>query len=486
MARSLRRAREVGIRKLSGAGSISIFGQFTIEAVIISLFSLLLGVGLFSMLRDHFIQLLPRAEEMVLLELDYQLIGWFILFAVITGVISGLAPSLYFVRMSSLSALRSGKLIKALSGIGLRKGLIVAQFALSSIFVLAVVIVDKQYRFSMNFDMGFDRENVLNVSLQENDPNVLRSEFLKMPEVTKVSFSSYNLGIGTWNSLKLVDPRNQDSVWVHDIFVSETYLENMVLTLLAGRNFRPDENQIQEAAILVNEQFVVEFGLQDPSNALGTTFNVGGQRVEIIGVLKNFIYANLEEEIHPMVLRSGTNYRFANLKIASSDMIGVMDKLERSWESVDSRNRFEATFLDDQVQEYYQFFLDIKKLFGFVGFLAISISCLGMFGMALYSTQTRLKEIGIRKTFGASEKVLVYLLSKGFIKMVAWAVIIGTPISYFVFDQFILAQQVYRTYISFFDVSISILFLLVICLLTIITQTWRAARTNPCEVLRNE
>ncbi|WP_436514546.1 ABC transporter permease [Ekhidna sp. To15] len=486
MARSLRRAREVGVRKLNGASRSSIFGQFTVEAIILSLFSLGLGIVFFRFLRVGFIGLLPRAEEMVRLELSSELIGLFVVFAIITGLIAGLSPSLFFSRLSSLNALRSGKMLKTLSGINFRKGLIVAQFTLSIIFVMAVVITNKQYTYSLNKDMGFDKSNILNVSLQGTDHQIMRAELLKLPEVSEVSFSSYVTGIGTWNNLQLVDSRNEDTVWIHDLFVDHNYLDNMSIQLLAGRNFEEGENRLHESTMLVNETFVKNFGLGTPAEALGTVFNVEGKSVEIVGVIRDIIYANLEEHINSFALRNGNRYRYANLKISSSNMIETLDKVEGVWDSVDKKHRLEAQFMDQQIEDYFKFLVDFMKIFGFVGFLAISISSLGLFGMALYSTQTRMKEIGIRKTFGASERMLIFLLSKGFFTMVALAVLIGSPICYFLFDKLILEEQVYRTNITIVEVGGSILFLLTLCFLTIIAQTWNAARTNPAKVLRDE
>ncbi|WP_462253683.1 ABC transporter permease [Ekhidna sp.] len=486
MARSMRRAREVGVRKLNGASRTSIFGQFSVEAIILSLFSLLLGIVFFKFLRTGFISLLPRAEEMVSLELTPQLIIWFLCFAIVTGLIAGLSPSLFFARLSSLNALRSGKALRTLSGINFRKGLIVAQFTLSIIFVMAVVITHKQYSYSLNKDLGFDRSNVLNVSLQGNDPEIIKAEMMKLPEVSDVSFSSYVTGVGTSHNLQIVDARNGDTVWVHQISVDEVFLGNMDVKLVAGRNFESNENKSRESTIIVNETFVKSFGLNSPSEALGTVFDLQGQTVQIVGVIQDIIYKNLEDHIYSLVVRNNDSYQFANLKLASSDVLRTLDNVERVWETIDPVHRIDAQFMDRQIEDYYKFLVDFMMIFGFVGFLAISISSLGLFGMAIYSTQVRMKEIGIRKTFGASEKKLIFLLSKGFFKMVTIAIIIGTPICYVLFDKVILAQNVYRTDITIREIGGSIIFLMVLCFITIITQTWKAARTNPASVLRDE
>lgn len=486
MARAIRRAREVGVRKLNGASRASIFGQFTVEAIMLSLFSLVLGIGFFRFLRTGFMSLLPRAEQMVSLELTPQLVAWFVGFALVTGLIAGLSPSLFFARLSSLNALRSGKALKTLSGINFRKGLIVAQFTLSIIFVMAVVITHKQYSFSINKDLGFDKANILNLSLQGNDPEIVKAELMKLPEVSDISFSSFVTGVGTWHNLQLVDARNEDTVWVHQMSVDHSYIDNMNIELLAGRNFEFNENDTREGTMLVNETFIKNFGLGSPSEALGTVFNVQGESVQIVGIIKDIIYSNLEEYVDSFVIRNNGDYQFANLKLASSDVIQTLENVEKAWISIDPVHRMKAKFMEQQVEEYYEFLVDFMMIFGFVGFLAISISSLGLFGMAIYSTQTRLKEIGIRKTFGASEQTLIFLLSKGFFKMVLIAIAIGSPICYLLFDKLILAQNVYRTSITVVEVGGSILFLMVLCFVTIITQTWKAARTNPSTILRDE
>lgn len=486
MARALRRAREVGVRKLNGASSSAIFLQFTLEAVILSVLSLGFGILLFIVLKPEFISIVPRANEVLTLELSPQLIGAFFGFAILTGLIAGLAPSLFFARLSSLNSLRSGSTLKTLSRINFRKGLIIAQFTLSIIFILAITITGSLHKYLLNYEMGFEKENVLNISLQDNDPEVLKAELMRLSETSDVSFSSFIPGIGHGGYMRLIDPRNQDSVYVATMNIDHKYLQTLGVELIAGRNFYPDENKNREQSMLVNETFLKNFGLGMPQEALGTVFPFRGNPVEIVGVIKDFHYDNLEEPINSFTFRSTGFYEFANVKIASSDLLGSYEKIEAAWDKVDEVNRMEAKFFDDEIEEYYQILVDIMKMFGFIGFLAISISCLGLFGMTIYSTEIRLKEIGIRKTFGASERTLIFLLSKGFLKLVSWAILIGVPICYYVFDTFILEQYYYRIDISFYEIAISISFLLAICFITIITQTWSAARTNPSEVLRNE
>ncbi|MEO9482982.1 MAG: ABC transporter permease [Ekhidna sp.] len=486
MARALRRAREVGVRKLNGANSWAVYLQFTVEAIVLSMFSLGLGILLFLFLRPGFLDVIPRASEVLKLELTGSLVFWFGCFALVTGLIAGMAPSVFFSKLSSLKALRGGGSLKALSRINFRKGLIIAQFTLSIIFILALVITNKQYSFSINHQMGFDKENILNISLEGNDPQLLKTELIKLPEVSAVSFSSLIPGAGSRHNLLMVDSRNQDSVYVSTMSVDHTYISTLGIELVAGRPFRPEENKSKETSIIINETFVKNFGLESPSDALGKVFTVGGNTVEIIGVVKDFHYSNLEDPILSFVFRNNAYFNHAVVKLSTSDILATIDRIEDAWTAVDPSTTLNANFFDEYIKDYYQFLIDIMKMFGFIGFLAISISSLGLFGMAIYSTEIRMKEIGVRKTFGASEKALIVLLSKGFLKLVFWGALIGTPICYLLFDKVILAQGYYRTDITFFEISISILFLLIICFLAIISQTWNAARTNPATVLKDE
>ena len=486
MARALRRVREVGVRKVNGASRSSIFWQFTLEAIVLSVLSLGLGILLFSFLRHGFKELIPRANEVLNLALSWKLVGYFFLFSLFTGMVAGYAPSVFFSRLPSISALRSADSLRTLSGISFRKGLIVGQFSLSIIFILAVVITYKQYSFSINHDMGFDQKNILNIEMGNVDPDIFRNELQKIPEVEKISFSSFIPGLGSNENVMVVDQRNGDSLWVNSIQVSETYIDNLDIELLAGRNVESGENKFKKRSVLVNEAFVRQMGFGSPIEAIGTQIQMKSGRKTIAGVVKDFHSSNLEDRITGLVLRNIGDYNYANVKISTNNIRTTLEEIESVWDKLDPYNAFHAKFHEDQIQDYYQFLVNVMKLLGFVGFLAISISTLGLLGMVVYMSETRKKEIGIRKTFGAGVKDLILLLSKGFIKLIAIAIFIGVPVCYFIFDRLILPQHYYRVQISFIDISIAVLVLFTIGVLTIITQTWKASETNPAVILRDE
>ncbi len=486
MARALRRTREVGIRKVSGATGRDIYTQFTFETITISLLSLLFGIGLFTVLRPHFLQLIPRASEVLELQLDATLLGWFVLFAVVTGLLAGIAPSLFFSRLSSLKSLRFKGAIRSISGLSARKALIVAQFALSMIFSLAIVITYRQYQYSVNYDLGMDKENILNISLDGSDPEILKTGLLQMPEVSTVSFSSFVPGIGAKDVVQMLDPRNGDTLWIHSMSVNHEFVRNVDLNLVAGREFEGRGNRATEQSVLVNETFIERFGWESPHEALDATIQVAGNTVVIAGVLQDFIYANLEERIAPLVVRQLPFTRWANVKLQSTDISATIADIEELWLDAGGRGHLNARFFDDQVDGYYQFFVDIVKLFSFLGFVALSISTLGLFGIAVYSMEVRQKEIGVRKTFGASALSLLMLLTGGFMRLIVIAVFIGAPVSYLLFDRLILPQQYYRITIGVLEVGTSVGALILVALLTIGSQTFRAAHTNPATILRTE
>lgn len=486
MARAFGRAREVGMRKLNGASNRSIYSQFTIEAVFLACLSLFLGICLFIAIRPGFLEIVPRASEMLSLELSPKLILLFLVFAIGTGIIAGAAPSIFFSRLCSLKAMAGAKGLKTLSKLNFRKGLIITQFALSSIFILAIIIIIKQYNFSVNYDLGFNKDNILNITLKGTDPEILKSELTKLPEVESVSFSNFLPGVGSKHYALSVDPRNGDSILISNMVIDESFLNNFEIGIVAGNNFEKGQNLHDEQVMLVNQRFAKYFEYNNPADIIGETFLVEGKNVAVAGVINDFIACNLEDRIAPMMFRKLDDYQFANVKLKSTDHLSSIHVIEKKWNELNENDQMYAQLMSDHIAGYYVFLIDMMKLFGYVGFMAITISCLGLFGMTIYTTEIRMKEIGIRKTFGATSKELVLLLSKGFVKMAFWSVLFGLPVSYFFFDLVILAQHHYRPEISVFDMLLSFIILLSFCLISIIVQTWNASRVNPTNILRNE
>jgi putative ABC transport system permease protein len=272
--------------------------------------------------------------------------------------------------------------------------------------------------------------------------------------------------------------------------VDENYLPLHEHQLLAGRNFTAKAEDAVEDEVIVNEQLLKRFGLdkKGPEHAIGEVITFDKKDLTIIGVVKDFHYETVEDSIEPMIIRylHHTNYGYLNVKIATHDIPVTRARIEAAWKKLDNIHPISAQFYDDQIETAYSQFLVMIKVIGFLGFLAICISSMGLFGMVIFTTETKMKEISIRKVHGASERSLVFLLSRGFLFLLFLAAMIALPMTYLLFDKVVLAQFVYHEPIGFVELIVGFVAILAIALLMIGSQTWRVARTNPAHVLKGE
>lgn len=487
IARAFSRAKEVGVRKVIGAKRLQIFGQFITEAVVIALLALGAAYFLFVLLRPQFKVLIPRADEYFSLQPTAS--NWlaFMVFALITGLLGGLLPALLFSKIQPVLALKSLKPLRLFRKLGLRKSLNAFQFILSLFFIVSTFIVLHQYRYALNKELGFEQENILNIPLQRTDPQLFEDEFAHIAEVETISFSSYIPSTGTIHAQWLKKEGQVDSLRSFYMATDENYLTNLEIPLLAGSSFTELSPMEKAQSIIVNEQFLKTFSLGTPVEALGQWMQIDTQKMQVVGVVKDFHYSHMEDPIRSFFFQyDPLQYAYANLKISSNDMPATLSKLEDSWHQLNPSLDFESQFFDEQIDATYDFLINIVKIFGFLGFLAIVIASLGLLGMAIYTIETRSKEIGIRKVFGAKPWQLVYLLSQGFVRLLLVAAMIALPATYLLFDRVVLNNFAYRISISAFDLLIGVVLFFLLGLVTIGSQTWKAATLNPVKVLRDE
>lgn len=493
IARSLRRSREVGIRKVIGALKIHVLGQFIAEALIISLFALVLAFGIFLLLRPQFISIAPELADIVKLELSLRIIGYFLLLAVVVGIGAGFLPALFFSRINAIYVLKQAAGFKVFRNVSIRKALIVMQYVFSLAFIAATIIGYRQYRHFLTFDLGFKTENILNIKLKGNKAELLAKELKELPEVTNLSKSMMVTSVGSyWGSqMKYTDPLDSADVYYNS--VDEQYLPIHGHRLLAGRNFTAKAPEAAETEIIINEQIMKRFNIagNNPAKAVGEFVAVDGKKLLIIGVLKDFHYGKVDSKISPVFFRyykakNGNGNGFINASISSTDLAGTMDKIEKVWKKIDPVHPMEAVFYDDQIEKAYSEFSAMVKIIGFLSFLAISIASMGLLGMVVFTTETRLREISIRKVLGATEGHLIYMLSRGFLLLLAVSALIALPATYFLFDQVFLSDIVHRAPIGISELLLSIAVVMGVALLMIGSQTLRVARSNPAEVLKNE
>jgi putative ABC transport system permease protein len=489
IAKSLSRAREIGVRKVVGAQRIQVFLQFVGEAVVFSLISLAFSYLFLQLLKPAYHQLNMAREFDVELKEDYLLYLLFFGFAVLIGVVAGLLPAGYLSAFRPVSVLKDSGNLKVYSRLTFRKVLIVTQFTFSVVFVIVVLVIYKQINFMVTTDYGLNDKNLLNVRLQGMEFQKLANEVKALPGVVSVGGVSHPLG--TWADRSSDYKKNlaDEPFVMRDFIVDDNYINNVDLKFLAGHNFVASEQGQQERHIVLNEQSLKLFGFNDPIGAIGQpVYTDDSLMLTVIGVVKDFHFRPLSYQIGPVALR----YKFSSLGYLSARIVPsqkdiVVASIESIWKKLDPIHPIEWKMMDEEIDEAYQQggFFDVLNIVGYISFLAVSLACLGMLGMAMYSTQTRFKEIGVRKVMGASSRELTVLLSRTFIILLGIACIIGIPIGYFLGEQF-LNTYAYKIQISPLLILSGIALVGGLGILTICSQTWRAASSNPVKSLRYE
>jgi putative ABC transport system permease protein len=481
IARALKRAKEIGLRKTMGGVKGQIVFQFITETVVITLISLAGAILIFFLIRSEF-QSMMVASSSIDLSLTGKTIFWFLIFALATGILAGIFPALYFGRLNPIQALKS-KINGRSSTMRMRKVLTVFQFALSFGFILSLVVFSRQYRYSIGFDFGFTKNNIVNVPLQGIEPQLVKSEFSQLAQVQSITFSSNVLGLGFSNAW--VKNSDKDSLEVSQVFVDHNYLSAFGLTLLAGSNF-PEEAWQRERYIIVNEEFLKAYKIDQPKDAIGRTFQVDSTQLEVIGVLKNFHFAQLRLPISKFFFRiHPQRFAYAHLTVRTDDAFTLFTQLETRWKNLTDK-KMDARFFEDDLNDGYSMYRTLIKIVGFLGLLALTISMLGMLGMVVYTSETRAKEVSIRKVMGATVPNLALLLSKDYLKLMLWAIVLAVPVTAYLFQLILPTIQYYSVTLNVWDVLISTAFLILIGLATITSQTYKTARANPAAVLRAE
>jgi ABC-type antimicrobial peptide transport system permease subunit len=488
IARSFRRSREIGIRKVIGARKSHVLLQFIAESVIIALLALSVSFVLFLFLRTQLLSLHSFLGERFLLELSPGVIFWFIALAIAVGIAAGFLPAFYFSRINGIQALKNSSNSKVFRHVSIRKTLIVVQYTFSLIFIATTIIGYSQYRGFIKFDLGFTTANIVNIRINGTNGDALVKELSELPEVQGISRSIMVTSIGNiyGNQMKY----KNDSSGVLLNLVDEHYLPLHQHQFMAGRNFHPKQENAEEHEVIVNEQLLRRFniGEHNPDKALGEAIIMDDKKLIITGVIKDFHYGTLAEKITPMLFRHSEikTYGFINVKIQTKDWPATFTSIQQVWRKIDKVHPLNAKFYDDQIEEAYSEFSVMIKVIGFLAFLAICISSMGLLGMVVFTTETRLKEISIRKVLGASESKLIFLLSQGFLLLLTISALVALPATYLFFDFVVLMNFAYHQPIGLTDLFISLVIVMALAFLMIGSQTLKAARTNPAEVLKNE
>ena len=486
IARALKRGKEIGIRKVVGAEKIQIKSQFIVETILLSLLSLIIAFFVFDWLQREFLNILGSAQVLDT-SIDFSLIGIFILFAIIIGILAGLFPATYFSRLNPIHTLKGGLQSKSVHISHIKKGLLVFQFFLSLVFIIGVSTITREYSSVLNSNHGFNSDNIVSVPFQDIDKQLVLNELKSHPDVKSITTTSNLPGIihPTWTE---ATPNEVDTMNIKQVFVGDNYLEQMDMKLLWSSGEKLNRSNKTQEFVIVNESFmqsVSVFNVQRDS----LTFTLSdGMKCKIIGVLKDFNFEPLDQLIRPMVFRySIDKSNFTLLTINSSDISKTLLDLDYLWTGINQEAHFKPMFLDDKIEEAY-YFLSIQiKFFSFLSAFAISISCLGLLGMVSYATENKTKEIAIRKIMGATNSSLYYLLTRDFIKLILISSIIAIPFSYVFYDKLFLYFLLrYGNGLGVLEVLFSIAFLFLVGFASIYKQTRKVAHANPSENLRYE
>ena len=489
IARSLTRAREIGVRKVTGAARWQIFVQFLSESVLVAMVALVMAVVLLLLIKPLILQLNFARIFMWDFESNVVVFCIFLAFAVVVGILAGFFPAIVLSGFQPITVLKSMNNLKVFSRMGIRKVLLVSQFTLSLFFILSVIIVHNQLKLFMSKDHGFNMHNNIVVKLNTTAPQLLKTELLKYNNIQSVTAASHvpAAGINNGSSYKKsLDEKEWTNLGL--FIVDEDYLTNMELNLVAGKFFTAEQAASNKDYIVINEEAVKKLQYGSPLDAVGEVLisQYDSTRKTIIGVVVDYNHRNLTRTISPMALLYDTS-QFDLLQVRYTG--GYEDaarNVEKAWAVVNPGLKIDYKEVESQIKQFYELvFGDIVKILGVVAFLAILISCLGLLGMATYATETRMKEISIRKVLGSGSTALVLLLSKGFLAVLALAIAIGVPATYFI-NNLWLELIAYHTTISIPVIVQGVLILLLFGVLTVGSQTIRTTFVNPVDNLKND
>jgi putative ABC transport system permease protein len=482
-AKSANRAKEVGLRKTVGSNKGNLIGQFLTESVLYSILSLVLGIILADVLLPYF-NMLSAKSLVIPWSAWWWLLPLLIISSVIIGIFAGLYPSFYLSSFNPVRVLK-GSLSRGSKSSNMRSALVIFQFTISIILIIGTLIVYRQFGYILNKKLGFDKEQVLllhGTNTMGDHVTSLKNELLKLADVKSVSIGDYLPISGTkrngnnfWNNGKLLmEPPVGGQFWQ----VDHEYINTMGMNIVKGRNFSIEMPTDSEATI-INQTLAKELGLTD---TIGKRITNGMETFTVIGIVEDFNYESLKQEIGGMCLVLGDSPNIVSVKVNTSDMSRTIHSITGIWDGFSPNQPIRYTFLDESFAMMYADVQRMGLIFSTFALLAIIIACLGLFALSSFMIVQRTKEIGIRKVLGSSISNVVYILSKNFLVLVAVSNVIAWPVAYYFMNKW-LQDFAYRIHISWWMFILAGGLTLVIALLTISWQATRAAMANPVESL---
>lgn len=481
VARSVKRSKEIGIRKVVGGDRKQLIFQFMGESFVLSLIAFLLAIVLVELTLPIFNTLANKALSLKYL-FDAQLITSYFLLFLLTGFLAGIYPALVLSSFSPVDTLYGR--FKLSKGSFLQKSLVVFQFSLAAFMMMATLILYAQFDFMIKQDLGYNDKNIVEIAtgrMNRTETNTFKQEFLKNPTIESVAPRQG----GTWNTLANVNGK-KEIIFAIDI-VDEDYLPTLKIPMVQGRNFSKDFPSDSSQSILVNEAFVKEAGWKNP---IGQTvdFFSRNRKFQVVGVVKDYHYNSLYETIKPQLFTCHPDMgTFAQLsiKIKPTNTPNSLKFIEKTFKNLRPTQPYIYDFKDQSNQKQYEKEAKWKQIISFSAILIIFISCIGLFGLATLSAEKRTKEIGIRKVLGANALAIVSMLTKDFLKLVLASVVFAFPLAWWSANKF-LESYPYRIAIDGWMFALVLVILVLITILTISYQALKSALANPVKSLRTE
>lgn len=491
-ARASKRAKEVGVRKVIGAGKKDLIKQFLGESFLLSLIGVLIALPLL-LIALPYLNKITQADIQLSFFSDYRL--WIMLSSliVVTGLVAGSYPAFYLSAFQAIKVIK-GNFTNHVSALTIRRSLVVFQFVLSIVLIACIIIIYSQMNYINNKDLGFEKNQHLVFSFYTEDSKSKMPAFMndlrQMADIKTVSKSNNYLSqfVGQDFGVYLAGGSEAAATDAQNITTDEYFVKANGIKLISGRDFRLYDS----GKVLINETLMKRLGLTPenaPSTRLYFQFKPDPETfVEVAGVMKDFNYNSLHNDVKPfMLFYNPARSDISNITVAanSKNYKDMLAKIETLWHKDLPDTPFEYLFLDNEVQKQYETEITLSRIINSFTLMAILISCLGLFGLAAFSAEQRNKEIGIRKVLGASVTGIVQLLSKDFLKLVLIAIVIATPIAWWAMNKWLQAFA-YRIHISWWMFAIAGLVAIFIALMAVSFQAIKAAIANPVKSLRTE
>ena len=499
---SMRRAKEIGVRKVVGASRLTLFWHFMSESLTLTVLSGAAATGLLYLALPFVNRLTGKLFDASSL-FDPTVILVLVLIILITGFIAGVYPSLFVSRINPVSALKGLRTRISGGQFLVRRVLVAAQFTASIALIAFTLVIRKQIHFMQDKPLGFDKEFVLTIPLFSSNPNSIlgggvgqdlrlrmngfETEIENSTTVKGVTVSSTLPGRGAVFALVTTDSiRETDNLFVPCISVDYDFLETYGMQVTAGRAFDRAAGTDHLNAFMANEEAVSVLGFGDARNAIGKTINAFGKQGTLIGVVRNFHFQGLQQPLRPLLMEVDVSkFTVFSIRLDNQNVSSSIQLVKNAWNKTFPERVFEYRFLDDQLAEAYESEQRFGSLIGVFSFFAIGISSLGLLGLAAFVSLQRQKEAGIRKVLGASTVQVFYALSREFILIFGIAAVIAVPLSYFLSSSW-LASFANRSGFGWVPLAVATLINFAVILLTTTYQTMRTASVNPAQTIRNE